>query len=92
MGTIYRNLSQLVNNKLILELTFNGVSHYDGNIYDHQHFYCTQCKSIIDCNITSSNILKKFLKSTKHDAQNCQILFSGTCHDCKSKPKKEIAC
>ena len=46
LGTIYRNLSQLLEHKLIREIQIEGISHYDGTLTDHHHFYCTNCSSI----------------------------------------------
>ena len=77
LGTVYRNLSQLVNNKMIKEININGISHYDGNIHDHQHFNCSECK---------------FKKIATHKAKECQVIFSGICNACQPTINKEIVC
>ena len=91
-GTVYRNLSQLVKNKMIKEINVNGISHYDGNIHDHQHFNCTECKSIIDYTVDSNSLINQFKKLTTHEAKECQVIFSGICRACQSTTNKEIVC
>ena len=75
LGTVYRNLSQMLKNKMIKEINVNGISHYDGNIHDHQHFNCTQCKSIIDYTVDSNSLINQFKKITTHEAKECQVIF-----------------
>ena len=62
LGTVYRNLSQLLKNKIIKGINVNGISHYDANIHDHQHFNCTQCKSIIDYTIDLNSLMNQLKK------------------------------
>ena len=83
LGTIYRNLGQLVKKNMIRELTISGISHYDGNMDPHQHFVCKQCNSIIDCssqNAWNENNLKE---NKEFDIQEVDIIFSGLCQECK---------
>ena len=92
LGTVYRNLYQLVKNKMIKEINVNGISHYDGNIHHHQHFNCTQCKSIIDYTVDSNSLIDQFKKLTTHEAKECQVIFSDICNACQSTINKEIVC
>ena len=85
LGTVYRNLSQLVKNKMIKEININGISHYDGNIHDHQHFNCTECKSIIDYTIDSNSLINQFKKLRTHKAKECQVIFFGICNACNQQ-------
>ena len=82
MGTIYRNLAQLVDNGMILELNIDGVSHYDGNINIHQHFLCNKCQTIFDCEIPVENMAYNVVGIENFDVQGCQIIFSGHCQEC----------
>ncbi len=83
LGTVYRNLAQLVQKNMIRELNISGVSHYDGNMVPHQHFFCNQCSSIIDCH-TQNNWNAANMKEYKEfDIQEIDILFSGLCQECK---------
>ena len=82
MGTIYRNLSQLVDHGMILELNIDGVSHYDGNINIHQHFLCNKCQTIFDCEIPEENMAHNVMELENFDVQGCQIIFLGHCQKC----------
>ncbi len=82
MGTIYRNLAQLVGHGMIHELNIDGVSHYDGNINMHQHFLCNKCQTIYDCEMPTANMADNILGLEKFDIQGCQIIFSGYCQEC----------
>ena len=84
IGTLYRNLRQLVKNQMIQELNVHGVSHFDGNVNDHQHFSCIECHSIFDFTFNSKALINKFNENKHHHIQECKIMFSGVCHDCNS--------
>ncbi|SVD73928.1 uncharacterized protein METZ01_LOCUS426782, partial [marine metagenome] len=77
MGTIYRNLSQLAENNMIIEININGITHYDGNISSHQHFVCNECGSIFYCH-TQNNWNTDIVQGiNEYDIQNIDIIFSG---------------
>ena len=77
---------------MIKELNINGISHYNGNIHDHQHFNCTQCKSIIDYPVDSNLLMDQFTNLTTHETKECQVIFSGICNACQLITNKEIVC
>ena len=83
MGTVYRNLAQLLDHDMIHELNIDGVSHYDGNINIHQHFLCKKCQTIFNCKINSENMTDYIVGLDNFDIQGCQIIFSGHCQKCK---------
>lgn len=47
LGTVYRNLSNLVNEGKIRKLEVDGVDRFDRNI-KHSHFICNKCGDVID--------------------------------------------
>lgn len=47
LGTVYRNLSNLVSECKIRKIDVSGMVRYDRNVY-HAHFICNKCDSIID--------------------------------------------
>ena len=83
LGTIYRNLSQLIETNMIHELNISGISHYDGNLDQHQHFVCKHCNSIIDCSIQNDLDENKIKGTKEFDIQEVDIIFSGLCQECK---------
>jgi len=49
LGTIYRNLKSLKEEREIQELNFNGtMSRFDGITQNHYHFRCERCGRIFD--------------------------------------------
>ena len=49
LGTVYRNLKQLSDDKVIITLeTEDKRLHYDGDTSRHSHFICNKCGKIID--------------------------------------------
>ena len=83
LGTIYRNLEQLFKKNMIRELNLDGISHYDANMISHQHFVCTECKTIIDVYTQNEWNLYKNTEIQEFDIQEVDILFSGLCQHCK---------
>ncbi len=83
LGTVYRNLAQLVVNKMILPIQINGVVHYDGFTENHQHFICGECGEIHDIDIHSNEIVSLINSKINHHVADCQIHLTGTCSNCK---------
>ena len=62
LGTVYRNLNQLVETKQIKKLDLGDTMvHYDGNIQPHKHFMCNCWQTIYDLD----NIDKKLKNATE---------------------------
>lgn len=56
LGTVYRNLNVLRNQGLAREIRPAGESssRFDGNCLPHAHFYCTECRTMIDLPLPAS--------------------------------------
>ena len=79
LSTVYRNLSQMSDDGIILKLTPGGTSdHFDGDASPHHHFVCNKCGKIIDimCEIGVKN--KDF-----GEIYSCCAYFYGLCKECK---------
>ena len=49
MGTVYRNLSQLVTEGRIRKIDVpNGPDRYDGCVRPHEHLFCDGCGKVVD--------------------------------------------
>ena len=48
LGTVYRNLSLLSEEGIILKLSCGGADHFDGNTAQHYHFLCNRCGRLYD--------------------------------------------
>lgn len=86
LGTVYRNLSLLVENGQILRLTTGiGPDHFDGCVKPHNHFTCSRCGKVMDMDyVPGENIIEKASDSFDGVIEDCQLQFFGKCRDCLS--------
>jgi len=86
-STVYRNLNFLKNKGEILELNLGKYSsRYDGDISEHQHFFCLGCRKVWDIYFSLNDTLTKRIEKKL----SCKIKyqrrdFYGYCKDCKGK-------
>ena len=87
LGTVYRNISQLLENGDIIAIdTRDGTVHYDACVTDHAHFYCTDCKRVSDIFLDNTLSINKQAEEKSGCKVNRQcILFYGYCKDCLKK-------
>ena len=80
LGTVYRNLNTLVNEKLIRKINVDESKYrYDHNKDKHAHFICTKCSNIIDL---PENIFKNVEEFDGNIVNDIDLLLSGICKDC----------
>jgi len=84
MATVYRNLRQLAENGLIIQIaTLDDVARYDGCAHLHYHFYCKVCGGTFDLEMDlidgiENGIADKYgFRVDSHD-----IIFTGACSKC----------
>jgi Fe2+ or Zn2+ uptake regulation protein len=86
LGTVYRNLSELKEAGLVLELDFGtGCSRFDFRTDTHYHIMCIKCGRVEDVMIP----VRKTLNDTASEATGYKILshtiqFKGICSSCAS--------
>ena len=82
LGTVYRNLKLLTDEKEIVTLeTEDKRLHYDGDISRHSHFICSKCGKIIDLFKPAPvpNELEEI--GVKVSGEKC--VYYGSCLECK---------
>lgn len=84
LGTVYRNLGQLVDNNMIRSLTYQGSVRYDGMIENHHHFACKTCGMIYDVFFETESFLNKISSRSEHHITDLDVKLSGTCKNCKN--------
>ena len=85
LGTIYRNLNQLVAEGYITRLkTKDGLDRYDNNIHKHHHFICDKCLKIMDIDDEIPLAKNNFPDG---DVAYYTIQFHGLCKQCKEGSK-----
>ncbi|CEP81340.1 transcriptional repressor [Paraclostridium sordellii] len=87
LGTVYRNLSQLVNHGFIQKVSIPGFpDRFDGNISEHNHMICEICGNIqdIQCD-TLRNIPNVISDELDLEITSCNVILQGICKNCKNK-------
>lgn len=87
--TIYRVLETLQELGVIRRVQHTGtVARFDGKIRRHHHLVCTRCNKIIDFEDGSFDHLPLPKGKLQGFAvEDFSVQFSGTCSDCRKKPK-----
>ena len=84
LGTVYRNLSLMTDERKIIKLSGEGGAvHYDANVSSHSHAICKKCGKIEDIfrDINSEmNNLAGILDGYK--MEEFSLVFYGTCKQC----------
>ncbi len=86
-GTVYRNLSILLNQKKIKKIR-NGSTfdRYEANMSLHYHMICKNCGSITDIDIPNcKDVVENTQKFTNFSIESFQIEFYGICENCQKK-------
>lgn len=82
LGTVYRNLNQLVDlNKIKRLKTSDNKDHFD-RFDTHNHFYCIKCGYIMD--IPCNTIPKEELLNG-YKIIDCYINYRGVCKECQKE-------
>lgn len=84
IATIYRNLKLFCQQGLVQKIEVgDGLDHFDADISQHYHFYCTNCGRVIDVDMPPLEInhaLPCGLVAERH-----QLTFFGKCNECKKE-------
>ena len=84
LGTVYRNLNNLVDENKIIRLKMSdGVDRFDKNII-HAHVVCSICGKIED---VMYDYIKKLPNIKDYEVMNYDLRFIGKCKECLEKEK-----
>jgi Fe2+ or Zn2+ uptake regulation protein len=84
MGTVYRNLGQLVEHGIVRRISFeSAVDRYEANVLPHHHFVCERCGSVADLEVpVDVSLTRKLGRAAGVRADRHEIRLYGTCADC----------
>ena len=87
LGTVYRNLSLLVELGEISKIsTGEGPDRFDYDVKPHSHFICTECHCIQDLRVTGLNCVKdKAAENFDGIITGHSTIFYGICKKCLEK-------
>ncbi len=86
LGTVYRNLARLSEDKTIIKLGLGtGVEHFDGCVEPHYHAVCTCCGAISDIEAKQMMELNDWAsKQFNGEIYEHSAVFYGKCEKCKN--------
>ena len=92
LGTVYRNLSLLVElGQAIRVPSPDGLDHYDGCTDLHYHFACRCCNSITDLDMPDLSLINEIAaKSFSGTIEGHTTYFYGVCEKCTNIFKNDI--
>ena len=83
LGTVYRNLKVLRDQRKVLELHDGTKARYDGTIEPHAHFICEKCHCITDFPISGE--LPVLMNSENYRIKSVHLNLFGTCPECSKR-------
>ena len=84
LGTIYRNLSLLVEIGEIQKITTDGADRFDARVTPHNHFICRRCGRVMDMMVpVDSPVIEANKLWDGGEIHECRMEFYGICKDCK---------
>ena len=88
LGTVYRNLSLLVELGEIRKITTDGADRFDARITPHSHFICRNCGCVMDVMVPLNDPVPQVNQSWGHgEVEECRMEFYGICEQCKQSAK-----
>jgi Fe2+ or Zn2+ uptake regulation protein len=84
-ATVYRNLRQLAQSKIIRKISLSdGLERYDGHASQHYHFKCKNCGSIFDVDIEYlTDIDEAVRRKYGFQVDEHDVVFKGICPQCR---------
>ena len=79
LGTVYRNLNQLVTAGQIREVRDENLTRYDGNIKPHEHIKCLQCGELFDVNVLPEDFAVSPMLDDSFTVKDIQLTLVVDC-------------
>ena len=81
LGTLYRNLTQLEENGMVLRIPDGSTDRFDGNVNPHAHFKCLTCGNVYDLMNFKIDSLT-FSDEIINKVTNYSLMAFGLCKNC----------
>jgi Fur family peroxide stress response transcriptional regulator len=94
LGTVYRNLTFLVDNGQAVRVPCDdGSVHFDANVEPHYHFQCTECGAVLDLDLSGTEIEQRFNQEAGKNfggiIEGNVTFFYGKCPVCAKRHLNE---
>ena len=86
LGTVYRNLSVLEEEGLVIRVgKVEGQERYDARLDPHIHFVCTRCHRVtdIELNEVTEKLIADMVRQVDGKAQSFVLTVKGVCGNCR---------
>lgn len=91
LGTVYRNLSLLVELGEIQRIRTDGADRFDARMSPHSHFICRGCGCVTDILLPFEDLVPVVNQSQDFgEADECRIEFYGRCSQCKNLKNRSL--
>lgn len=90
LGTVYRNLNNLVDSGQISYIKLaNDDNRFDCTVTSHSHLHCVKCNNLYDIsNDLLTDFKDKICKSLNHEIILNSLVFEGVCSQCRKEEEK----
>lgn len=87
LGTVYRNLNELVSIGKIKRIVLkNGNDKFDKTTSNHNHLYCEVCGKLIDVNYKINDADAREIEAeTGFKITDCNFNIKGICSNCRKE-------
>lgn len=87
LGTVYRNLSQLSQEGVVMRIRgCDGPDRFDGYNANHYHFVCHECGNVYDVEMPEYKELEaQAQKAIQMEVESHCLLFYGRCKECRGE-------
>lgn len=83
LGTVYRNLNSLVDEKRLRRIKMSdGIDRFDHARDNHDHFICYRCNVVIDVHTKNKGYSENF---GGNRVMSYEVFYRGICKDCLEK-------
>lgn len=83
LGTVYRNLSLLIELGEIRKVMTDGADRFDAKLTPHSHFICRECGCVLDVMIPVEDPVSRINQVWEYgDVEECRLEFRGVCKKC----------
>lgn len=89
LGTVYRNLNLLVEQKEAIKIECgDGLDHFDATCTPHYHFLCRSCKHVFDLDLPNIDHINTLANANFGGTiENHSVYFTGLCQECNETMK-----
>lgn len=83
LGTVYRNLHQLVEAGRLIQLEDGGIARFDARMEPHDHFHCRKCGKWFDIERPDLKALQDLGHTEGFQLESLSIEMRGLCPACQ---------